>query len=110
MKLPESSNAVIAEEKITKYLLSPDHPTGRFKAQYFQSCGFDISNWKHLEFALRELLKEEAELLETTDWGEKYAIRGEISGPSGNSVRIVSIWIILNAEKHPRFVTAYPEN
>ena len=60
--------------------------------------------------ALRDLLEDEAELVEATEWGEKYAIRGEIEGTNGKSARIVTIWIILFAEKHPRFVTAYPEN
>lgn len=91
-------------------MLSPIHPTGRFKAIFFKTLGFESSNWKMLEIALRGLLVGDAELSETTDWGEKYAIHVEIVGPNGNSARIVSILIILLEEKHPRFVTAYPEN
>jgi hypothetical protein len=110
MKFSDTSNAIIAEEKITNYLLSHEHPTGRFKAQFFNTLDFEQANWKLLERALRDLLIEEAELLETTEWGEKYAIRSEIQGPNGKSARIVSIWIILLTDKHPRFVTAYPRN
>jgi hypothetical protein len=43
-----------------------------------------------------------------SSFGEKYEVRGEIVGPSGRAV-VVTVWIILEGEDVPRFVTAYPE-
>jgi hypothetical protein len=35
-------------------------------------------------------------------------VHGTITGPSGRAAGVVAVWIILNGEDFPRFVTAYP--
>lgn len=37
------------------------------------------------------------------------AVRAALRGPAGQEASIVTIWIVLNRERDPRFVTAYPE-
>jgi len=54
------------------------------------------------------LLKGDAQEKDVTEYGNKYEIRGIITGPSGLSVEIVTVWIILKGEKHPRFISADP--
>ena len=110
MKLPNSNEALIPSEKLSDYLLSPTHPIGRFKAAFFRNLGFEQRNWQELEEALRGLLNLDAELVERSQFGQKYIIRGEITGPAGRNARVVSVWIILAPEDTPRFVTAYPED
>jgi hypothetical protein len=61
-----------------------------------------------MEETLRSLLKGDAQEKDVTEYGNKYEIRGIITGPSGLSVEIVTVWIILKGENHPRFITAYP--
>ena len=38
----------------------------------------------------------------------KYEVRGTLSGPTGDALIVVTVWIVLNDEDFPRFVTAYP--
>ncbi len=57
----------------------------------------------------RSLLKEDAVELESTEFGQKFAVRGSLAGPNDRSASIVTVWIILGSDA-PRFVTAYAEN
>jgi hypothetical protein len=41
-------------------------------------------------------------------YGVKYVIRANLKGPNGRSCELVSVWIVLEGENMPRFVTAYP--
>jgi len=52
MKLPNRENARVSEQKITAYLLSMTHPTGRDKAAFFWKFGFAPENWQLLRDAL----------------------------------------------------------
>ena len=46
MQVPNLENAVIAEAKITQYLLSEIHEHGKHKAKYFLSLGFLVAQWQ----------------------------------------------------------------
>jgi hypothetical protein len=62
-----------------------------------------------LERDLRATLSGEALSLDVTGYGQKFAVRGVLTGPNGRAGRVVTVWIILSDEVSPRFVTAYPE-
>lgn len=51
----------------------------------------------------------DAKPVEKTKYGQKYEIRGSIRGPNGRIFTLRSIWIILDGEEVPRFITIYPE-
>ena len=53
MKLPHVEQAIIPERKLTEYLLSPTHRTGRDKAAFFTRFGFNREQWETLADALR---------------------------------------------------------
>jgi len=108
--LPNSSQAVIAPEKLRDYLLSSIHPIGRYKALFFRTLGYDQTSWQQLETDLRSLASLPAEPLESTEYGTKYAITGLLTGLNGRVAEIVTVWIILAGEDVPRFVTAYPKD
>lgn len=110
MVLLNRITAVIPAEKLRDYLLSPTHPIGRYKATFFRTLGYDPSNWQVLEGDLRSLLSLNADQLDVTEYGLKYAVTGSITGPNGRLADIVSVWIILAGEEMPRFVTAYPKD
>jgi hypothetical protein len=38
----------------------------------------------------------------------KYVVRGTLNGPSGEAADVITVWIVLDGESAPRFVTAYP--
>lgn len=49
MQLPNSESAIVPEEKLRDYLLSPTHPIGRYKASFFHDLGYEQVNWQELE-------------------------------------------------------------
>jgi hypothetical protein len=108
MKL-DAASAIVPAEKIREYLLSTTHPIGRYKSAYFTALGYAQVGWEALERDLRALLELEAQPLAETEYGQKYAIRGRLTGPNGRSAGVISVWIILTGETAARFVTAYPQ-
>lgn len=109
MKLPRAEAAVVDPAKIRDYLLSTEHPVGRFKEVFFGALGYTDDEFERLRQDLLALAAaDEATLGQASDFGQKYEVRGEIRGPSGRSAEIVTVWIVLAGEDSPRFVTAFP--
>lgn len=108
MKLPNAEKAIISPEKLRDYVLSLSHPIGRFKAVFFYKLGYSAENWRLLERDLRNLIlsRDVASILET-EYGKKFVVQGDITGPENRTVRIVTVWVILRGEDTPRFITAY---
>jgi len=50
------------------------------------------------------------ELAAALVFGQKYAVRGIIKSPFGETVVLVPVWIVLNGETLPRLITAHPGN
>jgi len=72
--------------------------------------GYSSESWHQLEADLRrQHLSQDATLGEPTRYGQKYAIRVKLVGPSGRSAEVVSVWVVRAGEEFPRFLTAYPE-
>lgn len=111
MRLPNAHQAIINPRKIRGYLLSLEHPVGRFKAHFFTQLGFASDEWQDLRDQLRNVaLQEDAEVSERTGYGQKYIVSGTIVGAAGRRAKVLTIWIVLHGDKVPRFVTAYPES
>ena len=111
MRIPNADRGVIESAKVHGYLLSRSHPVGRFKAAFFLALGYSPDGWRQLEADLRsQHLSQGAVLEERTQYGQKYAIRATLVGPSGSSADVTSVWIVRTGEDFPRFVTAYPED
>lgn len=109
MNLPQAEHVIIDVHKLRDYLLAPEHPVGRFKAAFFAGLGFTSTTWQALEFELRGLAQQgSVELGPRTTFGQKYLVRGTITGPSGRGAVVLAVWIFFNGEEAPRFVTVYP--
>jgi len=109
MKLPNAKGALIEPAKIRDYLLSASHPIGRFKYKFFSRLGYTSEQWERLEADLLNLaVTGEAIIGESTEYGQKYEVRGMLKGPSGRQAEVVSVWIILPGQETPRFITAFP--
>jgi hypothetical protein len=77
VKLPNSDNASLPQEKITDYLLSPSHRDGRHKAAFFTAFGFTLENWQQLATALLHHANEhEVAREENSPFGKRYVIEG----------------------------------
>lgn len=110
MNLPNLENAYISPEKLTEYLLSVSHSTGKTKARYLRAVGFNEQNTDILQQGLIEIAQSYNVVnTVTTAHGEKFIIDGEILAPNGSFVQLRTIWIIDTGQNRPRFVTAYPE-
>jgi hypothetical protein len=109
MELPNKAKAHISPEKITNYLLSETHAVGKSKARYFGSYGFHSKNFEALKEGLLTIAyNNEIIGTETSAYGTKYTVDGQLETPKGVMIQIRTIWIIEKGYDNPRFVTAYP--
>jgi len=100
---------VVDDAKMRDYLLSPAHPLGRFKARFFNSCGFSHERLAEFELALLTHLREAA-LVTTrpTEFGVKRVLHGPLRGPEGHVFLVRSVWFETGEGEPLRLVTAYP--
>lgn len=99
-------DAVIAAEKLTKYLLVPLPRDD--KSQFLAKAGYTPDNWQQLEQDLRtQVLKQLAELIDVNLYGEKYIIRACLLGVNGVELNILTIWMVANGTT--KFVTLVPD-
>lgn len=109
MILPGAEHAVVDAAKVRDYLLSHEHPIGRFKAVFFETLGYTQVEWMRLQSDLIALCRtREAVERQKSEFGQKYEVRGTLEGPSGRQVEVVTVWVVLVGEVVPRLVTAYP--
>lgn len=108
MKLPGGERAIVGEDKLVGYCLSPEHPEGRHKARVFQSVlGLGPAQADILKKALREAAAEEsAERAGTTPYGDLYVV-DFIMQVGGRTAPVRSVWIIRGGEAVPRLVSCY---
>jgi hypothetical protein len=109
MNLPSGDRAVVEPAKVRGYLLSAAHPIGRFKASFFRSLGYKESHWQRLITDICALAAAgDAVPGQATAYGQKYEVRGILTGPSGREAVVVTVWIVRVGDNVPRLVTAYP--
>jgi len=105
MKL--AANALIARDKVVDYLLAwrPEND----KSQFLALAGYTAAQPDHLVNDIRnQLLPLDAQAEETTEYGEKYRIRGTLVGPNGRILRVETVWMVESSSGVTKFVTLYP--
>ena len=109
MKLPNAESAIVEDDKVRDYLLSPDHPIGRFKARVFNAVGYRHETWQRLRDDLIALaVAIEVELVHTNQHGQRWVGAGQLRGPAGLPLPVVTVWLIPSEGSPPRLITAYP--
>jgi hypothetical protein len=94
------------DKKVNDYLLNPDHPVGKTKANWFEKAlGFTQKNGKELA---DQLNFDKAKAIQTgvTDYGTKYNQVIDIVGTNGKTISVVTGWI--EKDGIVSFVTAIP--
>lgn len=111
MKLPGASRAIVDEAKVRDYLLSPEHPVGRFKARVFAAAGYNRDSWERLRHDLLALAIA-IDVTETTNdrFGARFVGTGTLIGPVGKPLPVVTVWLISSQGDPPRLITVYPES
>ena len=106
MQLPR--DAIIAPEKMTDYLLRArdDHD----KSGFLAVAGYTAMHAARLESDIRaQLLPIPATLTGENLYGEKFVIRGNLTGPNGRMLRVLSVWMLEKATGLTKFITLYPD-
>jgi hypothetical protein len=105
MKIPPS--AKIPLEKITDYLLVPREWDD--KSKFLAQAGFTEDNPELLLQSIRELA-ESAEAVEdrANEYGVFLRAEGELTGPNGRVLRVVTVWLRWHLDGSVRFVTLKP--
>jgi hypothetical protein len=83
MELLNRALAVIAQEKLTDYLLNTRHKRGGMKARLLEHFGYMVQNWRQLEADIRSGLEMEVDVVRTTEYGTRYEIRMTLQTPLG---------------------------
>jgi len=106
MKLPRDT--LIASEKLTRYLLQ--RRVEDDKSVFLAQAGYTLENADRLMTDIRsQLLPLEAELVDQTEYGPKYRVRGTLIGPNRRTLLVITIWMTDNATGQTRFITLYPD-
>jgi hypothetical protein len=106
VKLP--SNATIAREKATGYLLV--RQARGDKSAFLQEAGYTLQKADRLLADLRsQILPLDAAFLQSNKFGLYYEIRGKLKGPNGRTLAIRSIWMTEHLSNRTKFVTLIPD-
>ena len=109
MKLPYAEHVRVDREKVTDYLLSPSHPDGSSKANFFTRYGFRVENWQILAEALRKHGRTHPVVkVVDSNYGSRYSVDGDLEAPDGRRPLVRTVWILAKGSAEPRLVTAYP--
>ncbi|HJV45791.1 MAG TPA: hypothetical protein VJ824_08695 [Bacillota bacterium] len=107
--LPNLESAKIDPRKLTEYALNPEHPVGGNKAKVFDSAlGYNKSNADDLMKQIQEKLPQsEAVLGKSDQYGQRYTVDMQITGPNGNTTTVRTGWIIKPGSDAPEMTTIY---
>jgi hypothetical protein len=106
--LPRRDELHVEEKKVVNYLLNPDSADGKSKARFFTRLGFTRQAWTVFADALREHgATRPISQTKTTPFGQMFVLECEIITPDERNPCIETVWIV-EEERPPRLVTAYP--
>jgi len=101
-------NTPISPEKLIQYLLTPRKRND--KSKWLAQSGYSLKNWRALENDLRkQILSLDAVPTDSTQYGQTYEIRGQLTGPNGKSLAVSTVWMLENATGVAKFITLYPD-
>lgn len=116
--LPYVERAHIPEHKLTRYLLNPEHPSGRHKAKLFERrLGVTCDDWEHLRdeilgnlpgarvrtIAPKTWPKEDG----GTNYGLEFEVHVPVCGLNGQTCQVLTGWVV-GGSLRPQFTTARP--
>jgi hypothetical protein len=100
-------DAIIAEEKIRDYLLTPLDVDD--KSGYLSLAGYTrYEYWELMRDIREQLLPGEADFHRSDKYGEYFSLEGFLKGPNSRSLGIRTIWQRTN-HGVIRFITLYPK-
>jgi hypothetical protein len=103
-----SKDALISDEKLTRYLLAPRKRND--KSRWLAQAGYRLEMWSILrQDLIRQILPNDASLVERTSYGEMFEVTGKLKGPNGGTLLVRTMWMVEKATRLTKFITMYPE-
>jgi filamentous hemagglutinin len=107
--LPNVEQARIDARKLRDSALNPEHPSGRYKAEFFRQMGYTAEDWQELERDIREQhLSQVAQPGKSSPHGSKYVITAPLRGPLGSPRQVTTVWLIRHGNDFAELVTKEP--
>lgn len=107
MTLPNPDRAVVDAAKVCDYLLSSEHPVGRFKAAVFRAAGYRRDNWQRFQRDLRATARLEPAAVTETVYGRKFEIPAILGASADRPLSVTVLWLVRRHEDFGRLVTVY---
>ncbi|WGV26577.1 DUF6883 domain-containing protein [Halotia branconii] len=105
MKIPP--DAIIADEKITRYLLVPREQDD--KSKFLALAGFTQENPELLKAAIRQLVDSTATIQDRdNEYGVFYRVTGELIGLKGRNLAVITVWLQRAVDGKFQFITLKP--
>ena len=106
-RLANAALAIVAIEKVSDYLLNPDNPQNRGKAEFFARFGFGRNDGQRLrEALLADAADREMIDIKVTAYGRVVKLRCNLASPDGRDPCITSTWQFDLGGDRPRLLTA----
>ncbi|MDJ0677420.1 MAG: hypothetical protein QNJ36_18910 [Calothrix sp. MO_167.B42] len=101
-------DAIIADEKITRYLLVPREQDD--KSKFLAQAGFTQENPEMLKIAIRQLA-DSTEAIQDRDneYGVFYRVVGELIGVNGRNLAVITVWLQRAIDSKFQFITLKPD-
>jgi hypothetical protein len=107
--LPRADEAMIPREKLVDYVLNPDHPRGRHKANAFKlALGIERPNWRYLHDEILAALRQSPVSSSQAAEGPRpasWAVVIPVAGLNGRTVPVITKWQIV--EGRPSLISAF---
>jgi hypothetical protein len=108
-RVPNCEQSIVEPAKVADYLLSGTHPIGWAKARFFKVFGFREDAPEHLAHALiAHVCSNPVADTEISVYGTKHRVDGPLVSPDGRNPMVSTVWIVVEGDTIPRFVTAFP--
>ncbi len=105
MKIPP--DAIIADEKITRYLLVPREQDN--KSKFLAQAGFTQENPELLKAAIRQLADSTAAIQDRdNEYGVFYRVTGELIGLNQRNLAVITVWLQKAFDGKFQFITLKP--
>lgn len=106
-RMPYVINAATTQNKIQGYLLNSNHPQGKSKAEVINKVlGYHYENWDILSDKIYDAVQtSEVTKIVKTEYGTKYEIPVKITGETGRSLILHTIWQVDEKSRIPRLIT-----
>ena len=107
-RMPYALNASTTQNKIQGYLLNSNHPRGKSKAEVIRKVlGYHYENWDILSDKIYHAVQT-GEVIKMTEtaYGTKYEIPVSITGETGRSLVLHTVWQLDDQSQIPRLITA----